>query len=166
MQFQFKNRLLASMRPAGHPDEWTQYRNDGIAPIRVSFVSDWQYRVSDARSKIASGIDRITRSSAKRKPDAPNKSRNILWAAVREKEEDAVRQFLSRCAETILPNGVMPNSLVQLRQFPSISLLPRSSPKRSPQAADLRGGLDFFSNFSSTYSFRTTALLCSASCEL
>src|SRR5260370_20336711 len=85
----------------------------------------------------------------------------FVWAVA------ASVNWLSSVRPLLLDSLVLPkDSLVQLRQFPSISLLPRSSPKRSPQVADLRGGLDFFSNFSSTYSFRTTALLCSASCDL
>lgn len=53
-------------------DERTSHRNGRVVPVRVPLACNGKNRVSDARTKIASGIDGIASSGAKRKTDCPD----------------------------------------------------------------------------------------------
>src|SRR5713226_9372178 len=61
-------------------DQWADHWHDRIAPVRCPFTSNGEYCMGRARSKVASGIDRVTGSSSERKADAPNQSSDQVGA--------------------------------------------------------------------------------------
>src|SRR5439155_25773365 len=68
----------------GSADQWSDHRNPGVTPIRVALSRNREKEVRDARPKIASRVDRVTRCPTERETDDQDQQGNRQRAEGRQ----------------------------------------------------------------------------------
>ena len=100
-------------------DQWAHDGDGSVGPIRVTLAGDGENKVSDARAKVARGIDRVSRGAAERETDGPNENADEIRSDARghradgfgghgdgnEHEDKGADDFGDKVSESVADSG-------------------------------------------------------------